>query len=139
MKLQDVLSEMGKSSCLAQCYIFFVEKYVNKAEINEVLIGTDLLKAYYNKSGIDSECFVNDAVELLNSVNDKKRYSVEKRAIKSLNDLQYTPYAAVRFDNNGYSHWVFCYYGEIIYDSLEKSVCVRLGSPVTARIIKVAD
>jgi hypothetical protein len=45
----------------------------------------------------------------------------------------------VRYDHNGYNHWVGVENGEVVYNSLNDSVCVRYGKPTQARIIHLNE
>lgn len=75
---------------------------------------------------------VMDADELLSSVTGRKA-RVAKQEITSIDGIrEKTP---VRYDFGPKSHWVVVENGEIVFNSVENSVCVEKGKPVAARII----
>lgn len=84
--------------------------------------------------GLDNECTVFWSIFYKNVTG--KNITVERREIKSLDDVKDIERCAVRFDYRGYSHWVGVEYGRIAFNSLEFSNCVTYGNPSTARIIK---
>lgn len=87
--------------------------------------------------GLENDCTVR-WFEFFERVTGRK-INIEFKDIKSLNDLKdYKCKIAVRYDYNGYSHWVGVENCKIVYNSLEKSQCVEKGKPVTARIITLA-
>lgn len=45
----------------------------------------------------------------------------------------------VRYDYNGKYHWVGVENGKVVFNSLEKSVCVEKGKPTTARVIRIKN
>lgn len=84
--------------------------------------------------GLDSECTVFWSIFYKNITG--KVPTVERREIKSLDDVKDIYRCAVRFDYNGNGHWVGVEYGNVAFNSLEFSKCVTYGKPVTARIIR---
>lgn len=144
-KLQDKLEIFGDSSCLAQDYIYAVLDYM-KLDHNyrETTLLTTLLQCYNNNIGLDEECYVTDANEIIEEtfemVFDKDvEVVVEKKDISSFKDLPYDTYAAVKFECNGKEHWVLAYNQLLIYNSLEKSICVNVGNITSARIIHIKE
>lgn len=76
---------------------------------------------------------VLDADALLYAYTGRKA-RVTKQDITSIGGIkEKTP---VRYDHNGRSHWVVVENGEIVFNSIESSQCVKFGKPVTARFIK---
>ena len=62
--------------------------------------------------------------------------SVEYVAISSLKGIKdRTP---VKYTYNGKSHWVGVEKGKIKFNSLENSVCVNKGKPVTMRVLTIS-
>lgn len=90
-----------------------------------------------DKKVIDADCTVYwaQAAEYLSG----RKLTVEFKDIKDPKELKAlkdrTP---VKFSYNGKSHWVGVEEGKVKFNSLEKSVCVDKGKPVTARILKLS-
>lgn len=62
--------------------------------------------------------------------------SVEFEACSTIKGIKNrTP---VKYSYNGHSHWVGVENGKIKFNSLENSVCVSKGKPVTKRILKIS-
>lgn len=143
--LQDFFEQAGKYSCLAQCYIYAVLDYMRLNNgYRDVTMATTLLSAYNNCIGIDKEFFVENPVKLIKEVfktvfEKDVEVDVVKRDITTFKDLPFEQYSAVRFDYNGHSHWVLAKGQTQIYNSLSNSQCVRLGKPVTARVITINE
>lgn len=75
---------------------------------------------------------VLDADALLYAYTGRKA-RVTKQDITSIDGIrEKTP---VRYDHNGRSHWVVVENGEIVFNSVENSVCAAKGKPAAARII----
>lgn len=144
-KLQDKLVIFGDYSCLAQCYIYTVLDYMKlNHDYRETTLLTTLLQCYNNNIGLDDECYVTSAGELIDAVFKTVFCKdvdvvVEKADITSFKDLPFGKYAAVKFAYNGHEHWVLSKDQVQIFNSLENSNCVRLGKPVAARIITIKE
>lgn len=135
MNIQTFFEKAGNGGCLAMCYI--------RASLGEKATPTMIFDALWqaaenNIIDVNDDCYVRDAVQLMRLVNPSKRYTVTKQKITSLYELK-GELAAVNFENNGYNHWVLVENGQIIFDSLDNSKCVKYGKPVDARLIKMED
>lgn len=135
MKIQDFFGKAYAGSCLALCYI--------RAALGDKATPTMMFDALWqaaenNILDVDDNCYVRDAVQLMRLTNPSKRYSVEKQKIKSIEELN-GELAAVNFQKGVFNHWVLVYRGQIIFDSLDNSQCVKYGVPTSARIIKIED
>lgn len=136
MKIQTFMEKAGKGACLALCYI---QAALEKAEITPTMM-FDILWEANGKGIIDAndDMFVKDAISLMKLANPNKKYSVVKQKISSLDELGVKT-ACVNFKHNGYNHWVLVEDGEIVFNSLDNSQCVKYGEPIDARIIKIED
>jgi hypothetical protein len=135
MGFQDFCKSIGNGGCLAAVYV--------RAVLGEKATPTMMFDALwqaakFNIIDANDDCYVNDAVQLMGSINPYKRYSVEKLKITSIEELK-GQLAAVNFQNGDFNHWVLVDKGEIIFDSLEDSQCVKYGKPTSSRIIKMED
>lgn len=133
-KIQDFFKSAGEGACLALAYI--------KAAIPSAT-PTMMFDALWQAAGnniidVDDNCYVRDAVQLMRSVNPSKRYSVTKQKITSIEELK-GELAAVNFQNGNFNHWILVDKGQVVFDSLEDSQCVKYGTPTSARIIKIGD
>ena len=135
MKIQTFFEKAGNGSCLSLCYI--------RAALGEKATTTMMFDALWqaaenNILDVDDNCYVRDAAQLMRLVNPCKRYSVEKQKISSIEELK-GELAAVNFQNGDFNHWVLVYRGQIVFDSLDDSKCVKYGKPTSARIIRMED
>lgn len=133
MRIQSFLESSGKGACLALCYI--------RAALGEKATYTMFFDALWNASenniiDANDDCYVNDAVALMGLVNPSKSYTVKKESISTIQGLDL---AAVCYEYNGFNHWVLVEKGQIVFDSLDDSECVKNGVPTSARIIKMED
>lgn len=132
MKIQTFCEKASEGACLAFCYI--------RAALGEVIPEKmfGILWDAADKNIIDGNdnCYVNDAIALMKLANPNKKYSVIKKDITSLEDLN-GELAAVSYKNGIYNHFVLVEKGQIVFDSLDDSKCVKYGKPTTARIIKI--
>ena len=144
MKLQSQFEVFGKWSCLALSYLYCAikdvaeEEEINNEDYVNVALSAALITAYNDKSILDEECTVLNPVKLMEGVAGKK-YTVTKKDISSLDELKTTPKACVRFNYNGQGHFVYCEYGKVVFNSLDRSYCVNYGRPTTARIIEAVE
>lgn len=134
MNIQTFCQKASEGACLAFCYI---RAALGKV-IPEKMFG--ILWEAADKNIIDENdyCYVNDAIALMRLANPNKKYAVMKKDISSLEELD-GQLAAVSFKNGGYNHFVLVEKGQIIFDSLDNSLCVKYGKPTTARIIKIEE
>ena len=134
MKAPQTRAEIiGKFGCLAMCYAYClgIEPEFNSEYIRIVSDAMD-------KGILDDECTVLDAGRYLQYLSGKK-WNVQKCAIDNPAQIaEIKDRTPVRFDYNGYSHWVVVENGEVVFNSLEKSNCVNFGKPVTMRVITLA-
>lgn len=135
MKIQDFCKSVGEGGCLAMCYI--------RAALGEKTTPTMMFDALWSASenniiDANDDCYVRDAISLMRLVNPSKSYSVTKQKISSIEELK-GEMAAVNFSRGKANHWVLVDKGQIIFDSLEDSQCVKYGNVTDARIIKIGD
>lgn len=134
MNIQTFCEKASEGACLAFCYI--------RAALGEVIPEKmfGILWKAANKGIIDenNNCYVNDAIALMKLANPNKKYSVIKKDITSLEELD-GQLAAVSYKNGVYNHFVLVEKGQIIFNSLDNSMCVKYGKPITARIIKIEE
>lgn len=140
--LQDFYVAAGKWSCLAQDYIMAVMDVCEVPEdVRDVVLSNAVLAAWESGSGIDKEFFVSDPIKLMEAtarmLGKSIKVSVSKKDISSLTDLPSVGYAAVRWDNNGNSHFALCKNQRLFYNSLAQSQCCLKGKIATARIIDI--
>ena len=134
MNIQTFCEKASEGACLAFCYI---RAALGKV-IPEKMFGILWEAADRNIIDENDNCYVKDAIALMKLANPDKKYSVIKKDITSLEDLN-GELAAVSYKNGGYNHFVLVEKGQIIFDSLDDSKCVKYGKPTTARIIKIKD
>ena len=135
MGIQDFFKSAGEGGCLAMCYIV--------AALKDKTSPTMIFEALWTAAkqsviDIEDDCFVTNGVKLMSIANPSKKYSVIKQPIHSLIDLG-GQLAAVNYIHKCCNHWVLVENGEIIFDSLENSQCVKYGEPIDARIIEIGD
>jgi ribosomal silencing factor RsfS len=135
MKIQDFCKSVGEGGCLAMCYV----AASFGPEITPAMMFDALWDAVENNIlDVDDYCYVRDAVQLMRLVNPSKTYSVIKQKISSIEELK-GQLAAVNFSRGRANHWVLVDNGEIIFDSLENSQCVKYGNITDARVILMED
>lgn len=138
MRIQSLCKRMGDYMCLAACYSWIANRtlFGESGEMIERKILQDILEAYH-KGILDDEITVLDGASFLELCNPRNIYKVEKKTITTIDDIkEATP---VRFDRNGYEHWVVVENGKIVFDSLDDSKCVKFGVPTKARLIRVEN
>lgn len=140
--LQSIMEEAGKYSCLALDYIYAVLDFLQVQEpMRDGFAAASLLGAYKAGVVIEDEFFVKDPVGLMEAVAEQLgveiKCNVEKKTVSSYKELPEIGYACVRHDYNGKSHWILAKDQFRIFDSLDDSLCVRMGKPTTARIITI--
>ena len=111
-KVQDIYKALGDYGCLIFCYLYEAGIKVDIAKHFERLVELDI---------IDNDCYVNDGNRLL------KYFGSEKRIVRDTNDNGNT---IVPYKYGSSEHFVVVNNKqEIVFNSLEKSTCVRLGTP----------
>ena len=87
-----------------------------------------------DKGVIDVDCTVywEKAAQYLSGRKLKVEFK-DSTTIKGIKDR-----SPVKYTYNGKSHWVGVENGRIKFNSLESSVCVSKGKPVTMRALKLA-
>lgn len=90
-----------------------------------------ILDEAIEKGVLDKDCTVN-WIPFLKFVTGRT-FDIEFKNISSIKSI--TKRTPVRYDYNGYSHWVGVENGSVKYNPLINSVCVAKGKPSTARII----
>lgn len=124
-------SMIGKAACLAFTYMWCVHLDPENGEAIKIV--SDNMR----RGNITDECKVL-AEPFLESLTGNK-YIVEKRKIKSLDELADIERCAVLFSltSEESGHWVGVEYGKVKFNSKLHSNCLTNGHPVTARIIKL--
>lgn len=115
-KIQDIYKSLGKSGCLLLCYLHEANIDVNITKYFNELVELDI---------IDNDCYVLDGDRLL------KFFGSDKRIIRGINPNGNT---IVPFKYRNAEHFVVVkeradFNKEIVFNSLENSICVRLGEP----------
>lgn len=119
---------IGKWGCLAMCYLFSLGIEGTAGEYMK------LVSDAMDTGALDRECTVLDGTRFVNRFAGDALFRVTKKDISDISEIGER--APVRYDYNGRSHWVVVERGRIVFNSLESSVCVSKGRPVTARIIE---
>lgn len=123
----EKLKIIAKEGCCAFCalWVMGIEDPIEQIKIIGEELGNSLKK----------DCTVK-WFEFFDKVAGRE-IDVEFRDIKSLKDvMDVKGKCIVRYDFNGLGHWVGVEDGKVVYNPLEKSVCVERGKPAKARIIK---
>ena len=125
-------SMIGKNGCLAFTYIWCM--YLDPEDGSAI----ELVANAMRNGNIDDECTVK-AEPFLEELTGK-RFCVEKRKIKSLSELKKIDRCAVLFSMDGRTgHWVGVEHGVVKFNSLETSINVMEGKPISARIITLKE
>lgn len=127
MKIQDKLKQMGEYACLALCYLEMVN-IIDDRKPFFILMGM--------KEGfLDDECTVKNPEGFLELVSGKK-YKVTK-----MNTFDKDKAVIARFVRKGYNHFAIINgkTKRVIYNTLEHSKCVELGTIESYRIIEEID
>lgn len=116
-KIQDIYKSLGEYGCLLLCYLHEANIDVNITKYFETLVELDI---------IDNDCYVLDGDRLL------KFFGSDKRIVRGINPNGNT---IVPFKYRNAEHFVVVkeradFNKEIVFNSLENSICVRLGEPV---------
>ena len=141
--LQSILKEAGEHCCLATDYIYAVLDFLHVPEhLRDGFAVAALIGAYKSGEFVEDEFYVRNPVGLMKMVAEQLGAEIEcnvtkKENISSYKDLPESGYAAVRHDYNDHNHWILAKDQFRIYDSIDDSVCVKNGKPVTARLITI--
>lgn len=111
-KIQDIYLSLGKYGCLIFCYLYEANIKVDISKYFAKLVELDI---------IDNDCYVLDGNRLL------KYFGSEYRIKRGTNDTGNTIVPYKYLENE---HFVIVDANKnIIYNTLENSTCVRLGTP----------
>ena len=112
-KIQDIYKTLGDYGCLLLCYLHEANIDVNITKYFNELVELDI---------IDNDCYALDGDRLL------KFFGSDKRIVRGINENGNT---IVPYKYRNAEHFVVVNERkEIVFNSLEKSTCVRLGEPV---------
>lgn len=124
-------SIIGKNACLAFTYMWCVHLDCENGEAIKIV--SDNMR----RGNIEDDCTVK-AEPFLQALTGKK-YTVEKKKIKSLDELKNIERCAVLFSIDGIGgHWVGVEFGKVAFNSKLHSDNLANGKPISARILKVA-
>ena len=127
MKVQDFAASIGAGGCLFFCYLFCSGAYTTDADALK-----KAAEAIENGT-IEKDCTVSHPERIFYE-NAGRRVRILRKKISSLDEIkEKTP---VNFVNGNFNHWVVVENGKIVFNSLERSVCVAKGKPTEARIIE---
>lgn len=127
MKVQDLAASIGAGGCLFFCYLYCSGAYTSESDALK-----KAAEAIENGT-IEKDCTVSHPERIFYE-NAGRRVRILKKKISSLDEIkEKTP---VNFVNGNFNHWVVVENGKIVFNSLEKSVCVAKGKPTEARIIE---
>lgn len=123
----DIASNFVKNLCLFYCY-----SYCSGITYDTALSAWNEAERQRLNGCLDSDGTVLDADKLINKLTGRF-VRVNKKDITDIKEIKdATP---VRFDFNGKQHWVVVKNGEIVFNSIRDSVCVKYGKPTTCRPI----
>lgn len=127
MKVQDLAASIGAGGCLFFCYLYCSGAYTSESDALK-----KAAEAIENGT-IEKDCTVSHPERIFYE-NAGRRVRILRKKISSLDEIkEKTP---VNFVNGQFNHWVVVENGKIVFNSLEKSVCVAKGKPTEARIIE---
>ena len=115
-------------ACCAFSLIYWLG--IDCEDVDAIMLVSDLM----NHKALDVDCTVYWA-ECIKQLTGREMESLEKVQIKDLKKIKEK--TIVKFSNGGYSHWVVCENGKVVFNSLKYSNCVEKGKPTEARIIKI--
>lgn len=124
-------AEFADNLCLFFCYNFCKGKIFKDEKEAFDAAEKARLAGFLGDDG-----FVLNAEAILREGNGF-RWSVRKEKISAIGGIKKA--SPVCFEHNGRAHWVVVENGEIVFNSLENSVCVKNGKPVSMRIIRQLD
>lgn len=127
MKVQDLAASIGAGGCLFFCYLYCSGAYTSESDALK-----KAAEAIENGT-IEKDCTVSHPERIFYE-NAGRRVRILRKKISSLDEIkEKTP---VNFVNGNFNHWVVVENGKIVFNPLEKSVCVAKGKPTEARIIE---
>ena len=115
-------------ACCAFSLIYWLG--IDCSDVDAIMLVSDLM----NHKALDVDCTVYWA-ECIKQLTGREMESLEKVQIKDLKKIKEK--TIVKFSNGGYSHWVVCENGKVVFNSLQYSNCVEKGKATEARIIKI--
>lgn len=125
-------SIIGKSGCLAFVYIWCMG--LDPEDGEAIRIVADAMRADTIKE--DCTVYAEPFLERLTG----KHWTVEKRKIRSLDEVKDIERCAVLYSNDGRNgHWVGVEKGNIAFNSIDFSINVEDGMPISARIIQLKE
>src|SRR5574344_1350502 len=125
MNIQTLCKQSGSYCCL-----FFSYLYIAKIDFFKALSSVN---DFIDLKIIDTDFTVLNADKLL-SYFGADRFTVEKSTTPPADKSML--YVA-RYEFNGNSHFVVCRDGKVIFNSLDKSVCVEKGTAKDFRIVNI--
>lgn len=130
--IQDTFTEIAKGSCLALCLAKIVEPDALQSQLMmDVILG-------WRKDYIEDDGYVCKPKEYLNLIDPLHReWSYRIVNIKSLGDIPEGETVPVLYSKNGKTgHFVLANNKGIVWNSLDNSINVREGKPISYREIK---
>lgn len=115
-------------ACCAFSLIYWLG--IDCSDVDAIMLVSDLI----NHKALDVDCTVIWSL-CIKQLTGREMESLEKVQIKDLKKIKEK--TIVKFSNGGYSHWVVCENGKVVFNSLQYSNCVAKGKPTEARIIKI--
>ena len=115
-------------ACCAFSLIYWLG--IDCEDVDAIMLVSDLM----NHKALDVDCTVYWA-ECIRQLTGREMASLEKVKISDIKKIKEK--TIVKFSNGGYSHWVVCENGKVVFNSLKYSNCVEKGKPTEARIIKI--
>lgn len=135
---QTDIENIGKYSCLLQCYIYCAGVQLDTLEYFKICLHA--VNAGVMVSGVTGDCTVESAPLFLKWLTGKK-WNVEKKVVCSIKNIkELTPVRYYYYDNENkrHEHFVVVKDGVIVFNPLLNSNCVNKGLPDSARIISIA-
>lgn len=115
-------------ACCAFSLIYWLG--IDCSDVDAIMLVSDLMK----HNALDVDCTVIWSL-CIKQLTGREMESLEKVQIKDIKKIKEK--TIVKFSNGGYSHWVVCENGKVVFNSLKYSNCVEKGKPTEARIIKI--
>lgn len=110
MKEQEIATNIGKSGCLALCYIRLAQIKLNSEYRSPLAILADNYNSLLNKGIIDEDCYINNAENFIRHIfNIDTRISKETENPKNGSVIAYNGKHFVIVDEND----------EIVWNSLD--------------------
>jgi len=119
---------IGKSGCLAMCYIYCAGIKPDNTKY------FDLISKAIDNGLLSSDCEVLDAEKFIFFVSGK-RCIVDKQPLQKGQVARIVNPTPVKYSFGTSGHWVVMSNGECVFNSLESSVCYNKGEATTSRVI----